>query len=371
MVKILEKVSFIMTVFNESRSIGLFLDSLFCQESMPSEIIITDGGSTDDTCKVIAGYFMHLCKTYQYDTAGSDSTNGSIIAVNGKTGKVFEGISDSGIRLLLLIARGSRISSGRNISIKNASGDFVCISDGGCIAGRDWFNEISRYYYSNPAGEVTGGYSFPYADSFFKACLAVCILPKKNEINPGSFMPSSRNIGFVKHAWEKAGGYPENMDYGEDMKFNFNLIYSGFSIKFNPQAEVYWNLRNNPAAVFRQFFRYAKGDAVGRMYPYRHAIRAVSLLLLAAVITASIIISPYVLFLLLILMAAYSYKPYLRINYFLKNRLACPFIKNKKYLASARLKIVFLIPLMLIYIDIAKLSGYIFGIVKRKSENFK
>ncbi|MBM3705604.1 MAG: glycosyltransferase [Actinobacteria bacterium] len=353
---VLEKVSFVMTVYNESESIGPFLDSLFCQDSMPSEIIITDGGSSDGTCQAVAGYFEKLCRTYSYFNAVE------------KGGKIFEGVTDKGIRLLLIVARGSKISEGRNISIKNATKDFICISDGGCTLGKNWCSEITRDFFSEPALGVTGGYSFGYADSFFKACLAICILPRKSEIKKNGFMPSSRNIGFTKEAWQRAGGYPENMDFGEDMKFNFNLISCGFQIKFNPGAEVYWNLRNSPVSVFRQFFRYAKGDAIGRMYAHRHIIRFASFLLFAAVLAAAVIFSPYFLLLLAALMIAYCHKPYFRINYFLMNKKACPFIVDKNQLLSCRLRAVFLIPLMLIYIDIAKLSGYIYGLAVRDSK---
>ena len=38
-------------------------------------------------------------------------------------------------------------------------------------------------------------------------------------------------------------------------------------------AIAYWPLRSDPSSVCRQYFGYAKGDALGGMYPERHAIR--------------------------------------------------------------------------------------------------
>jgi cellulose synthase/poly-beta-1,6-N-acetylglucosamine synthase-like glycosyltransferase len=192
-------------------------------------------------------------------------------------------------------------------------------------------------------------------------------LPKKSEIRPEKFMPSSRNISFKKNVWQQAGGYPENMDFGEDMRFNFNVISSGYSIRFNPDAEVYWNLRDNLGAIFRQFFRYAKGDAIGRIYAYRHLIRILTLLAFAGIIIVSIVFSPWFLILLAVLSVFYCYRPYLRINYVLENKKSCIFIKNKRDLFSARSKIILLIPFLLIFIDIAKLSGYIFGFLTRRA----
>jgi glycosyltransferase involved in cell wall biosynthesis len=47
------KISFITTVFNEEKTIDRFFESLLGQTKAPDEIVIVDGGSTDDTLKVI------------------------------------------------------------------------------------------------------------------------------------------------------------------------------------------------------------------------------------------------------------------------------------------------------------------------------
>ncbi len=216
---------------------------------------------------------------------------------------------------------------------------------------------------------VAGGYNFPYIENFLQACLAVCVLPVKSEVNPEKYMPSSRNISFTKAAWEKVGGYPQNMDFGEDMRFNFNLKSAGYKIMFNPDALVYWNLRNSIGSIFRQFFRYAKGDAVGRMYLHRHLIRFAAVILFAAFVLVSIFVSPYFLFAILLLFAAFIYRPYLRIKYFLNDKNCSVFTENKKTLLFTKLKIIFSIPLMLSCIETAKLAGFIYGLFIRK--NFK
>ena len=214
---------------------------------------------------------------------------------------------------------------------------------------------------------VAGGYNFPYIENFLQACLAVCVLPVKSEIIEAKYMPSSRNIGFAKAAWEKAKGYPQNMDFGEDMRFNFNLKALGCRVMFNPDALVYWNLRSSLSAIFRQFFRYAKGDAVGRMYTHRHLIRFASVFLFAALILAGALISPWFLLAILLLFAAFIYRPYFRIKYFLNDKNCCIFAENKKTLLIVKLKTIFCIPLMLPFIETAKLAGYIYGLFMRKN----
>ncbi len=180
-------------------------------------------------------------------------------------------------------------------------------------------------------------------------------------------MPSSRNISFAKSAWEKAKGYPQNMDFGEDMRFNFNLKALGYKIWFNPDALVYWNLRNSLKAIFRQFFRYAKGDAVGRMYSHRHLIRFASVFLLAALILAVVFVSLWFLPAIFLLFAAFIYRPYFRISYFLNDKNCCVFTENKKILLITKIKTIFTIPLMLPFIETAKLAGFIYGLFIRKN----
>ena len=366
--KISGNTSFIMTVYNESGSIGAFLESLMGQTHMPSELIIVDGGSSDDTVGILIRYFSEICGDSYHNS------NGTVISGQEPGRKtspdlklLFKGFIDRRIKVRIIGARGAGISQGRNIAIENADNDLICVSDGGCILEKNWLHEITKNSSGTGTEEIEGGYTYPYARKVIQAALAVCVLPKKNEINAEKFMPSSRNISFKKDIWKKVGGYPENMDFGEDMKFNFNIRSAGYRIKFNPGAEVYWDLRDNLKAIFKQFFRYAKGDAIGRIYSYRHLIRFVTLLAFLGIIIISIIYSPLFLVILPFLFALYCYRPYLRINYFLENKKSCIFIKNERELVSARCKTIFLIPFLLPFIDLAKLSGYIYGFLTRRA----
>ena len=56
--QILENVSFITTIFNEEKSITNFLKSLLDQNYLPGEIIIVDGGSSDNTIAEIKNFFL-------------------------------------------------------------------------------------------------------------------------------------------------------------------------------------------------------------------------------------------------------------------------------------------------------------------------
>ncbi|MGM0365302.1 MAG: glycosyltransferase [Actinomycetota bacterium] len=317
--KIKPDTALIATVYNEKDSIIPFARSISAQTVLPSRIVIVDGGSTDGTYKLLKGYF------------GSFSPD---------------------VRVDIIQERGAGISKGRNIAISRAEEKIICVSDGGCVLDRKWLETISGI-----AGRetVAGGYSACWARTFLQRCLAAAVLPLPREVKGESFMPSSRNICFYKKAWEDAGGYPENMDFGEDMKFNFALRECGYRISFSPRAVVYWKLRDSLRSVFRQFFCYAKGDAVGGMYRSRHMIRIASAAALAAVIVLSAAVSIFFLVLLLPLGLAYCFKAF--------RRIPAVFYKQDLF---RKITAVLFIPFLLAYIDMAKLAGYVYGNLLRK-----
>jgi hypothetical protein len=57
------------------------------------------------------------------------------------------------------------------------------------------------------------------------------------------------------------------------MWFDHRLVERGMRIDLAPGAVVQWRLREGWAATWRQYARYAEGDALAGMYPERHAIR--------------------------------------------------------------------------------------------------
>ncbi len=350
--KILPDTSFITTVYNEEEAVVEFLESLMEQTYLPGEIIIVDGGSGDHTFEKVLRFFK--IETFQGGSEPEISLESS--SKEYRTETRIE--NSSGIINVKIIKKSrANISQGRNEAIKNASGRIICVSDAGCILDKNWLAEITRFY-DDSSCDAVGGLNMPYCRNFTQKCLAVCIMPLKNEIKSEKYMPSSRNISFKKNIWTDTGGYPENMDYGEDMKFNFVLKDRGYKIKFNPAAVVYWKMRENPVRISKQFFRYAKGDAAGRMYPRRHIIRFTAFLIFIIILFSAFYINKWILLALIPLFIIYVYKPYLR---FIKTSVgggSCRFYGKEKFLS------ILFIPLLLLQIDFSKMCGYTYGLFK-------
>lgn len=374
--KVLEKVSFITTIFNEERSIAGFLKSLLEQNFLPEEIIIVDGGSSDNTIACINDFFSEKSEGRFLKTGNNKQPDGAVKVRNEEIIEDFFLIvkepADLGeeagtgrkteTRIRLFSSHGSKISEGRNIAISHASNEIICGSDGGCSLDKNWSFEITRYYFDDKNQfAAAGGFSHPVALTFLEKLLEMCIMPGKKEVDPKKFMPSSRNISFLKSAWQAVGGYPQYLDYGEDMKFNFNLVQKGFKIAYNPDAVVYWRMRESLVLVFKQFFRYSKGDAIGKMYTHRHLIRFFSLAVFIALIIASVFASPWLLVLFAPLTLFYIYKSLLRVNDTWSH------IKNPFKKAGFKILSIMLAPLMLVFIDTAKALGYVYGKTRKNA----
>ena len=364
---IISSASFICTVYNEEKSMPHFLRSFFEQSSLPSEMIFVDGGSKDKTIEVIKDFFsLHIHENFKIKSlALSDNLKPGLFEEEQASAffLAFESLDHqpkNGINIKIFKKENAGISEGRNIAISNASGEIICVSDAGCVLDKNWISEITKFYLNSGSVFVCGGASQPIALSYLEKLLSICIMPSNKEIKPEKFMPSSRNLSFKKSVWQEVGGYPENLDFGEDMKLNFNIKKAGYEIIYNPQAIVYWRMRENMALIFKQFFRYAKGDAKGKMYLHRHLIRILSFLMFIAILTAASLISPWIFIIYIPIFILYIFKPSLRISTAFKH------IKNNGKRAMLKVSSLMLLPFMLLYIDTAKISGFFYGLVKSK-----
>jgi len=251
------KVSVIATVLNEGASIKQLLDSLVAQNRQPDEVVIVDGGSTDDTRSIIESYRPKL-------------------------------------PLRLICSPGANISQGRNMAIAAATGPIIASTDAGVVLDPDWLAELVKYFASPAPSQVVSGFFVPRTETAFEAAMGATVLPLLSDINPQTFLPSSRSIAFTKQAWQAVKGYPEWLDFCEDLIFDFNLkaYYAPFA--FASKAIVYFKPRGNLSAFFKQYYQYARGDGKADLWRKRHAIRYLTYLAaLPLFILLTLLVSPW------------------------------------------------------------------------------
>lgn len=245
------RVSVVATVYNEGNSIRTLMDSLLNQTRQPDEIVICDGGSRDDTAAIL----------------------------NEFAGEV------PGLRIL--VDKGANISRGRNRAISAAAGPIIACTDAGVRLDPCWLEQLMAPFEAGTASEehsveAVAGFFVPDVSGPFQAAMGATVLPREEEIAPERFLPSSRSIAFSKALWRRVGGYPEWLDYCEDLVFDLRIKVAEEEPAFAwaPQAVAYFRPRTELLSFWQQYYRYARGDGKADLWRMRHAIRYATYLLL-------------------------------------------------------------------------------------------
>jgi hypothetical protein len=186
--------------------------------------------------------------------------------------------------------------------------------------------------------------------------MGATVLPHVREIRAETFLPSSRSVAFRKAAWEAVDGYPEWLDYCEDLIFDLRLRDLYGSFPFQPEARVHFRPRGSLRAFFRQYYRYARGDGKADLWRRRHLARYLTYLVAGpALLVLALFHSPWWWLALAAGLAAYTATPYRRLWPTLAGR-GLP----------ARLAAVLLVPVIRVVGDVAKMLGYPVGLVWRR-----
>jgi hypothetical protein len=182
--------------------------------------------------------------------------------------------------------------------------------------------------------------------------MSATVLPAVEDIDPQSFLPSSRSVAFLKESWAAVGGYPEWLDYCEDLIFDFFLLERHGPFPFVPEAVVHFRPRGSLRSFFAQYYRYARGDGKADLWRKRHAIRYATYLLgLPLIVYLAATQSPWFVTLLLVGCAAYTWRPAQRLR---KLGAELPFQQRAMALLT--------IPLIRLVGDLAKMLGYPVGV---------
>ena len=312
-------VSLVATVLNEGHSIRGLLDSIIAQTRPPDEVIICDGGSTDNTLSVLAEYQDRL-------------------------------------PLTVIEWPGSNISQGRNAAIRAAAYDVIAVTDAGVRLDPDWLKNLIAPFEADPSTQVVAGFFLPDPQTPFEVAMGATVLPEPRDIDPTTFMPSSRSVAFRLEAWESVGGYPEWLDYCEDLIFDFRLARQHGPFVFVPEAVVYFRPRPTLRAFLRQYYHYARGDGKAHLFTRRHLIRYLTYFAaLPLILLAGIFVSPWWL-LLLPAGGIYMFAtPYRRL-----------FAQWGDLPPVGKLQAALWVPIIRVMGDLAKMAGYPIGLLWRR-----
>jgi GT2 family glycosyltransferase len=312
------QVSLIATLKDEAGSIRGFLDGLLEQSRLPDEIVLVDGGSTDGTVEEI-------------ERARSAAPT----------------------PIRLIEAPGTSISAGRNVAVAAASHDLIAVTDAGTRPSPDWLEKLVEPLERDPQLAVSSGFFLPGGSGWRQRTLAIAITPQREEIDPDSFLPSSRSVAFRRDWWRRVGGYPEWLRHCEDLVFDLELRRAGAAFAFAPDAIVVWDARPDLRSFARQYFNYARGDGHANLWPRRHLLRYAAYALGACLLGRR---DPTAAAVLLLGWLGYQAK-------FLRRLWRMPPSSKR----SERIRGFAYVPLVVTVGDLAKMVGYPVGWRERRS----
>jgi glycosyltransferase involved in cell wall biosynthesis len=219
------KISIVVPVRNEAKTIRSLLDGLLNQSQLPDEIVLTDGGSVDETRAIIEEFIKQ------------------------------------GAPVKLLTDDDSLPGRSRNIGVANAKNDWIAFIDAGITPANGWLQSLADQVKSPAHAEVVYGSYEPVIDSFFTECAAIAYVPPPAITPEGPVRPYSIASALMpRSAWEAAGGFPEDLRSAEDMLFMQRVEAAGFRIVRAPSAIVHWTIQPGWWRTLKRFVVYARNN---------------------------------------------------------------------------------------------------------------
>lgn len=216
------KVSFIVPLYNEERTIVLCLDSIVENLHENDEIIIVDNGSTDNSIRLVRNYDM----------------------------------------VRLLGKPGITIGALRNLGAEVAKGDILAFIDADCVICRDWRDYVVDSL-KRPAVVACGSkYDLPAnADWIEKAWFS----QKKHTSGPVSYI-NSGNLAINKTIFLQVGGFDEKLVTGEDAELGWRLNSKGYLVLENPSIKAIH--LGNPKDII-SFYKKQRWHSLGMFGTFR------------------------------------------------------------------------------------------------------
>lgn len=240
--------SLISTVKNESANIVTFLQSIAAQSLKPNEIVIVDGGSTDQTYELIHAY-----------------------------------ATEAGLPLSLFKLQNCNIAEGRNRALAACSHEIVVLTDAGCMLDEDFCLNLVGGFAAFSDADLVGGVWTSAVSTGYNLQT-----PVWDQVQWNAFLPSARSMAVKKSICERIGGFPEYLTLtGEDTLFDISYRRVSQRWVFNRNAFVYWHAPISRERERKVAFNYGMGDGENGVgdFSYYHLLKGSTFLQRMAIIS--------------------------------------------------------------------------------------
>ncbi|MFZ1288197.1 MAG: glycosyltransferase [Candidatus Phosphoribacter sp.] len=225
-------MSVLMPALNEERHVADAVRSVLAQRDVDVEVLVVDGRSVD------------------------------------RTRAVLEGLLASDSRVRLLDNPSSTIPAGLNVGLSAARGEFVARVDCHASVSDDYLARAVAHLRRDDRLAGVGGIRTGVSDNPRGRAVALALSSRfgvGNSVNHYGTtyqLTDHASFGVYRTAVVRdVGGWDESLPVNEDVDFDHRVLAQSHALGFDPEMHIRWRVRENPAALLRQYRRYGRGKA--------------------------------------------------------------------------------------------------------------
>lgn len=285
------RVAVVTGVYNEEKTIGALIESVLGQTRLPEEMVIVDDGSNDRTPEVIKEYL------------------------------------DKSDFIRCIHQKNTGPAKARNRGWKSAGADVCIFTDGDCVPGNYWIEELLKPFADPEVGATAGTYKTLNYKNVLAKFIGLEIEYKYRNVCGTVDAHGTYNLAVRKNVLEEVGGldesYPEPSGEDFDMTYKISrkhkIIYVPGAVvgHYHPE-DFWWYMKNQVRRGFDRIKLYndnpekSGGDVyTGRVVKYQvwaAGLLLPSLLLAFPVFKFSFLIPSFLAaFLFLIMLPFFAY----------------------------------------------------------------
>lgn len=222
-------ISIVVPIYNEENYILNFLEYIKNNCNVKYELLLVDGGSTDNTINII-NYFI------------SNNNSNEIILLNNKK---------------------KYVSYALNKAIKNSIFDIIIRMDVHTLYSNNYFNSILSTFTETNA-DIVGGPTDVFFNNRIQESIGYVINTifgmggsLVHDMNYNGFTNSVTFGAFKKYVFEN-NYFDTELIRNQDDEFFSRCYYKGFKIYQSSNIKLYYSPRRNYYGLFKQYFEYGK-----------------------------------------------------------------------------------------------------------------